>query len=47
MRTNTRFIKSIIKAAAQDDTALPWKRGTTRAAFIAKRTASLPARKTA
>lgn len=37
MKTNTRFIKSITKAAAGNDTVMPWARGFRRAAFIAKR----------
>lgn len=40
MKTNTRFIKSITKAAAENDTVMPWVRGTRRAAFIAKRAAA-------
>jgi len=40
MKTNARFIKSIVKAATENDTVLPWARGTRRAAFIAKRTAA-------
>lgn len=35
----TRFIKSTLRTAAETKTALPWARGTRRAAFIAKRTA--------
>lgn len=40
MKTNARFIKSITKAAAENDTVMPWARGTRRAAFIAKRRAA-------
>ncbi|MEQ6201664.1 hypothetical protein ABMC88_01300 [Sulfitobacter sp. HNIBRBA2951] len=48
MKTNTRFIKSITKAAAENDTVMPWARGTRRAAFIAKRNATqAPLRKSA
>ncbi|RKE96323.1 hypothetical protein [Sulfitobacter guttiformis] len=48
MKTNTRFIKSITKAAAENDTVMPWARGKRRAAFIAKRNAeAAPQRKTA
>lgn len=48
MKTNARFIKSITKTAAENDTVMPWARGTRRAAFIAKRqAAALPLRKTA
>jgi hypothetical protein len=43
MKTNARFIKSITKAAAENDTVLPWARGTRRAAFIASRSAAQPA----
>lgn len=39
MKTNTRFIKSIIETAAKDETVMPWTRGARRAAFIAKRAA--------
>lgn len=37
MKTNTRFIKSIIETAEKNQTVMPWSRGATRAAFIAKR----------
>lgn len=48
MKTNTRFTKSIVKAAAENDTVMPWARGTRRAAFIAKRRAAeAPRRKSA
>jgi hypothetical protein len=48
MKTNTRFIKSITKAAAENDTIMPWARGKRRAEFIAKRRAEeMPQRKTA
>ena len=40
MKTNARFIKSITKAAAENDTVMPWVRGTRRATFIAKRRAA-------
>ncbi|MGB5865669.1 MAG: hypothetical protein WBG95_15390 [Sulfitobacter sp.] len=39
MKTNTRFIKSITKTAAENDTVMPWARGARRAAFIVKRRA--------
>jgi len=42
MKTNARFIKSITKAAAENDTVMPWARGKRRAAFIAKRNADKP-----
>ncbi len=48
MKTNARFIKSVVKAAAENDTVMPWARGSRRVAFIAKRRAAeAPARKTA
>lgn len=37
MKTNARFIKSITKTAAENDTVMPWTRGKRRKAFIAKR----------
>ncbi|MDF1727208.1 MAG: hypothetical protein P1U53_05590 [Sulfitobacter sp.] len=37
MKTNKRFIKSVVEAAAKDETVMPWTRGPRRAAFIAKR----------
>ena len=45
MKTNARFIKSITKAAAENDTVMPWARGTRRAEFIAKRNAAAAAPK--
>ena len=48
MKTNTRFIKSVLENAKSDSPALPWARGARRAAFIAKRNASIePLRKSA
>ena len=47
MKTNTRFIKGIVATAAKNDTAMPWARGSRRAAFIAKRNEVLVARKSA
>jgi hypothetical protein len=48
MKTNARFIKSITKAAAENDTIMPWARGKRRAAYIAKRRAEeTPMRKSA
>ncbi len=46
MKTNSRFIKSVIDAAEKNETVLPWTRGARRAAFIAKRQAPIK-RKTA
>lgn len=37
MKTNARFIKSVIDASNKEGVNLPWSRGTRRAAFIAKR----------
>ena len=39
MKTNTRFIKSIVETAAKNDTVMPWTRGARRKNFIVKRTA--------
>lgn len=48
MKKNARFTKSIVKAAAENDTLMPWARGARRAAFIAKRRAAeAPQRKSA
>lgn len=47
MKTNTRFIKSIVETAAKNDTVMPWARGARRAEFIAKRTAVVITRKSA
>jgi hypothetical protein len=47
MKTNTRFIKGIVAAAAKEDTVMPWTRGSRRAAFIAKRNAASASRKAA
>ncbi|QFS81923.1 hypothetical protein FIU97_03955 [Roseivivax sp. THAF40] len=34
-----RFIKSVLKAAEECDTQMPWQRGSRRAAMIARRDA--------
>ena len=47
MKTNKRFIKGIVAAAAKEDTVMPWDRGARRAAFIAKRNSDEKLRKTA
>lgn len=47
MKTNKRFIKSIVDTAAKDTTVMPWARGSRRAAFIAKRNAAPVIRKSA
>lgn len=45
---NKRFIRSVVDAAAKEQTQMPWARGARRAAFIAKRAAAAePQRKTA
>ncbi len=43
---NPRFVASVVKTAAAGHPPLPWTRGAPRAAFIAKRSAAAPARKT-
>ncbi|MFQ3233595.1 MAG: hypothetical protein ACI82J_001288 [Sulfitobacter litoralis] len=40
MKTNARFIKSVIDASNKEGVTLPWSRGRRRAAFIAKRAAT-------
>ena len=47
MKTNKRFIKGVIAAAAKEDTVMPWARGSRRAAFIAKRNGQTPEAKSA
>ncbi|MFD2740157.1 hypothetical protein ACFSUD_11285 [Sulfitobacter aestuarii] len=47
MKTNIRFIKSIVDAAAKNDAEMPWSRGKRRSAFIAKRAALSEQRKSA
>ncbi len=47
MKTNARFIKGIVAAAAKEDTVMPWARGSRRAAFIAKRKQAEKQRKAA
>jgi hypothetical protein len=37
MKPKARFIKSVIEAARQNQTEMPWARGNRRAAFIASR----------
>ncbi len=37
MKTNTRFINSIVETARKTDVVMPWARGARRKAFIAKR----------
>ncbi|MEM9636012.1 MAG: hypothetical protein AAGA94_00060 [Pseudomonadota bacterium] len=43
MKTNTRFINSIITTATETEAVMPWTRGKRRADFIAKRAASTKA----
>lgn len=45
--TNARFTKSVIAAAAETTTQMPWARGKRRATFIAKRKTEATIRKTA
>ncbi|MBV1926414.1 MAG: hypothetical protein KUG62_04600 [Rhodobacteraceae bacterium] len=45
MKTNTRFIQSIVKSAKAKDVILPWSRGKRRCEFIASRSADVKARK--
>jgi len=47
MKTQKRFIKGVIATAAKETTAMPWVRGATRTAFIAKRNTVVLERKTA
>jgi len=37
MKPKARFIQSVIEAARQNQTEMPWARGNRRAAFIASR----------
>jgi hypothetical protein len=37
MKSQTRFINSVVAASQADAPQLPWARGARRAAFIAKR----------
>lgn len=37
MKTNTRFIQSIVKTAKSNEVDMPWARGKRREAFIQKR----------
>jgi len=47
MKTNNRFIKTALNTSAKDMPAMPWKRGSRRAAFITKRSSQPVLRKTA
>ncbi|MGA9409054.1 MAG: hypothetical protein WBV78_01280 [Roseobacter sp.] len=37
MKTNTRFIQSVVKTAKSNEVEMPWTRGKRREAFIQKR----------
>ncbi|WP_299935593.1 hypothetical protein [uncultured Pelagimonas sp.] len=41
MKPKTRFIKSIVATAKETQTQMPWERGATRMASIARRRAAL------
>lgn len=43
MKPKARFIKSVIEAARQNQTEMPWTRGSRRAAFIVNRRDEVPA----
>jgi hypothetical protein len=47
MKPQSRFIKSILKTSQDEQIALPWQRGATRAAFMAKRKDQAQLRKSA
>ena len=47
MKTQTRFIKGIVTAAAMETPKMPWSRGSRRQAFIAKRNVMLQKQKSA
>ncbi|WP_168797961.1 hypothetical protein [Pacificoceanicola onchidii] len=42
MKSQRRFIKSIIETAKQEHPPMPWQRGVVRKATIEKRAAPLP-----
>ncbi|WGW04226.1 hypothetical protein [Tropicibacter oceani] len=42
MKPQSRFIKSIIATSKQQQPAMPWHRGATRAAFVAGRKQAAP-----
>jgi hypothetical protein len=37
MKTNTRFIQSVVKTVQSNEVVMPWTRGKPRQAFIEKR----------
>jgi len=47
MKPTPRFIQNAVATAKAEAPALPWTRGARRAAFIAKRAAPAPLRKSA
>ncbi|WP_353345043.1 hypothetical protein [Litorivita sp. NS0012-18] len=47
MKKQSRFIKSVIETSKSDMPALPWARGSARAAMIARRTEAAPKSKRA
>ena len=42
MRTETRWMTSVVKEAAKAKVEMPWTRGARRMAFIAKRNTAQP-----
>jgi hypothetical protein len=42
MKPKARFIKSVIEAARQNQTEMPWARGNRRASFVASDRAGAP-----
>lgn len=47
MKTNPRFLKSILKTSSEVSVEMPWARGARRAEFIARRNGQTTTRKTA
>jgi hypothetical protein len=45
VKTNKRFIKSIVETAEKSEVVMPWARGARRKAFIAKRAEQEPGKK--
>ncbi|MFZ5964765.1 hypothetical protein ACOXXX_17620 [Thalassococcus sp. BH17M4-6] len=43
----TRFLRSVVKTSQNTDVIMPWARGARRAAFVAKRKAPQPVRRSA
>jgi len=42
MKPKARFIKSVINAARENDTQMPWARGKSRASFSSSRRTLVP-----